>query len=572
MVWKPRRNRKTISTMRVAALRKAMSILLTEVPTIRAALSAILQMMFLGRPFVNRLTPVCIFPVILSEPELGSRQTVTVVSGRFPSPEAIPQEESFNLTWVILPKWSTPLFLLAWRTTPLNLLGAAKWFPIASAHRNGPLVPVTGRLMQLVEIRAPRAETVRKTTLGARPWTCTVPGLSYTCTSQSLVFTISMELIFGRCASLLATPRSVQPSRHSLSQAELWESSASTTMTPDDRPPAATFRMTMVLGRSSRVTSIWPRITMAVTLTLALIVNATASEQVLESDEPESTQSTLLILPIRRLTGNFMARVIALVLVFGQKVDIRMAGGATLGHRVTGSTRSAINLVIIRTRVRMAVNTGSPTKNPITVPHPTGPTSTLLSIPSRVAAIHCLLGWTLSTIRWSALLINRLGLTRWQCMTPELPITQRNPFNRLALTEVLCMRIVLPRLSQGKATAIHSLSPNLLLPPLRPVWMPSALADRLMPGERQLSALAQSRCLLRLRCTEIRAGTPMPGLPRLVTTPTCTNRPLLTPKPVHTTLLPHNAVNAMGRIVLPTQPFILQSVWAICLLQGVWTQ
>lgn len=135
-------------------------------------------------------------------------------------------------------------------------------------------------------------------------------------------------------------------------------------MTPDDRPRMAIFRIIIGLGSDDRVISISPRIRMAVTLILAFIVKATANEQVFDEEEADDTQSTLLILPIRRLTGTFIARVIALVPVLGHMVEIRIAGGATLGNRVMGNTPSAINFVIITTSVRMAVNTGWPTKNP----------------------------------------------------------------------------------------------------------------------------------------------------------------------------------------------------------------
>lgn len=135
-------------------------------------------------------------------------------------------------------------------------------------------------------------------------------------------------------------------------------------MTPDDRPRIAMFRIIMGAGSDDRVMSIWPRIRMAVTLTLAFMVKATAREQVFDESEPEDTQSTLLILPIRRLTGTLMARVIARVPVLGHMVSIRMAGGATLGHRVTGRTFSAISFVMMTSSVNMAVKTGWLTKNP----------------------------------------------------------------------------------------------------------------------------------------------------------------------------------------------------------------
>lgn len=92
-----------MSIINKAALRKAMSILLTDVPTILAALKAMPQSILVGKPRVSLRTPVPIFPEILSEPELGRRQTVTVVAGRFPSPDIMPHEESLRLTCVILP-------------------------------------------------------------------------------------------------------------------------------------------------------------------------------------------------------------------------------------------------------------------------------------------------------------------------------------------------------------------------------------------------------------------------------------------------------------------------------------
>lgn len=164
--------------------------------------------------------------------------------------------------------------------------------------------------------------------------------------------------MLGICANRLIRPNRVQPARQSLLHIELRVRTARNTITPDDRPRIAIFRMTIGLGNEDRVMSIWPRIRIAVTLTLALIVKATANEQVFESDVAESTHSTLLMLPIRRLTGTLIARVMALVPVFGQKVDIRIAGGATLGNRVIGNTPNAINLVIMTTNVSIAVNTG----------------------------------------------------------------------------------------------------------------------------------------------------------------------------------------------------------------------
>lgn len=199
-----------------------------------------------------------------------------------------------------------------------------------------------------------------------------------------------------------------------------------------------------------------------------------------------------------------------------------------------------------------------------------GPIPTLLCIPTSVAAIHRLPGESLSPTRCNALPISRFGLTRSQCITPELPMTHRHPFNRLALTEVLGISIVRPVLVQGNATSMHSLSPRTFPGPLRPVCMPSAFAPKLIPGDKQLNAVGQPRALPLFRCMTIPPGSLLLPLPRESSTESY--RPLVIPKQAHTWLLPQTAVKAIGRVVLSTQSFILQSEWSIALPKGVWTQ
>lgn len=162
-----------------AALRNAITILLTEVRTILAALRAIPHRTFVGKPRESLRTPVPIFPEMLSEPSLGRRQTVTVVAGPLLSRDIMSQEVEFRLTRVMLCRWSTPFLALACRTTPLNLLGEARCFPMARSHRQvPPPLALTGRFMPFVSILIPRDRTVRHILVGERQWTCTVVGLS----------------------------------------------------------------------------------------------------------------------------------------------------------------------------------------------------------------------------------------------------------------------------------------------------------------------------------------------------------------------------------------------------------
>lgn len=179
--------------------------------------------------------------------------------------------------------------------------------------------------------------------------------------------------------------------------------------------------------------------------------------------------------------------------------------------------------------------------------------------------MQCLWGATFVSTRCRSLFTSRLALTRWQCITPELPIMHTHPFNRLALTEVLGSRTVRRRLLQGKATSMQRLSPNSFPGPLRWVWTPKALAPKLMPGERQLSRVGQARSLLPFRSISIRWGTSL-----FRRTSTESYRPLVIPKQAHKRLLPQTAVNAMGRMSLFIQFLVLIRPWSMALLKGVW--
>ncbi len=303
-----------------------------------------LTTMFLGTALWYLLTNKLTLPTIRAVPDLVTRNTTTLIFGRLLAADPQLHDLTLSLTWVILPNWSILLPGSVRTITLLNLLGARPCLVHPTTHLNDEFESL---LNEFAVDLTPRLERMFTILEGMRRRRVTVVGPNYTCTSHRLESSI-MSFMFPTCPSRGLTPTPEQPVRNPPLQLSLGAVRRLTIPTTSPRSPTIDiFTWAILVGSDFAVRVIWPRIHMVVTLVLTFRSKQITTLIPLEPAVTEATQLTPLILPTVLLRGVTMDPRIALVDVFGQVATITIAGGVTLGNRLTGRAPTSTSLIRI---------------------------------------------------------------------------------------------------------------------------------------------------------------------------------------------------------------------------------